>query len=71
MIVSELGTVGEELGSKVELSAISADEQLQKSQFELELVSIYEALAKKFSVDESIELITNSIGVFINHYKES
>ena len=69
MILSELGTVGEELGSKVELCAISADEQLQKSQFELELLSIYESLAKKFSVDESIEIVTHSIELFIEHYK--
>lgn len=71
MIASELGTVDTQLGSNVELSAISADEQLQKSQFELELVSIYEALAEKFSVDSAIELITNSIGLFINHHNET
>lgn len=71
MIASELGTVGEELGSKVELSAISADEQLQKSQFELELVSIFEALAKKFSVDESIEIVTHSIELFLEHHNPS
>lgn len=71
MIASELGTVDTKLGSKVELSAISADEQLQISQFELELVSIYEALAEKFSVDSAIELITNSIGLFINHHNET
>ena len=71
MIASELGTVSEELGSKVELSAISADEQLQKSQFELELVSIFEALAKKFSVDEAVEIVTNSIGLFLEHHNPS
>ena len=71
MIASELGTVGDELGSKVELSAISADEALQKSQFELELTSIYESLAKKFSVDESIEIVTNSIELFLKAHKPS
>ena len=69
MILSELGTVGNKLRSKVELSAISADEELQKAQFELELVSIYEALAKKFSVDESIEIVTHSIETLMEHYK--
>lgn len=71
MIVSELGTVGKELGSKVELQAISADADLQKSQFELELTSIYESLAKKFSVDESIEIVTNSIELFLKAHKPS
>lgn len=71
MIASELGTVGEELGSKVELSAISADENLQKAQFELELVSIYESLAKKFSIDESIEIVTHAIELFLEHHKPS
>lgn len=71
MIASELGTVGEELGSKVELSAISADENLQKAQFELELVCIYESLAKKFSIDESIEIVTHAIELFLEHHKLS
>lgn len=69
MIISELGTVGNELGSKVELSAISADEDLQKSQFELELTSIYESLAKKFSVNEAVEIVTNSIELFLKAHK--
>lgn len=69
MIASELGTVGEELGSKVELSAISADEQLQKSQFEIELASIYESLAKKFTVNEAVEIVTNSIELFLKAHK--
>lgn len=71
MIASELGAVDANLGSKVELSAISADERLQKAQFGLELVSIYEALAEKFSVDGAVELITDSIGMFLDHHKEA
>lgn len=71
MIVSELGTVNAELGSKVELSAISADEELQKAQFRLELASIYEALAKKFSVNESIEIITDTVDMFLEAHKPS
>ena len=71
MITSELGKVANEFGSKVELSAISADENLQKAQFELELVSIYESLAKKFSVDESIEIVTHSVELFIEHHSPS
>lgn len=69
MIASELGTLGDKLGSKVELHAISADVDLQKSQFEIELTSIYESLAKKFSVDEAIEIITNSIELFLKAHK--
>lgn len=71
MIKSELGTVGAEIGSKVELSAISADENLQKAQFELELVSIYESLANKFSLDESIEIVTHSVELFLEHHSPS
>lgn len=71
MIASELGKVGGEIGSKVELSAISADENLQKAQFELELVSIYESFAKKFSIDESIEIVTHSIELFLEHHSPS
>lgn len=71
MIVSELGTVDSRLGSKVELTAISADEELQKSQFELELLSIFESLAKKFSVDESVEIVTHAIELFLEAHKPS
>lgn len=65
MIVSELITVGNELGSKVKLRPNVTDEQLQKSQFELELVSIYEALSKKFSDEDAVEIITNAVSRFI------
>lgn len=65
MIKAELGTVMDELGSKVELSSVAPDEKLKKVQYKFELVSIYEALAEKFSVDGAVELITDSIGMFL------
>ena len=71
MIKSELGPIMDELGSKVELSSVTSDEKLSKVQFKFELVSIYEALAEKFSVDGAVELVTDSIGMFLEHHNET
>lgn len=71
MIKAELGTVMDELGSKVELSSVAPDEKLKKVQYKFELVSIYEALAEKFSVDGAVELITDSIGMFLEAHNPS
>lgn len=71
MIKAELGAILDEIGSKVELSSVAPDEKLQKVQYKFELVSIYEALTEKFSVDGAVELITDSIGMFLGHHKET
>lgn len=51
--------------SKVELGYIDKDKEVQQVQLELELVAIYDALEKKYSTDEAIELITASITHFL------
>lgn len=56
---------------KVELHPNVEDCSLQLMQFQLELVSIYEALASRYSFDDATEVITESVGMFLEAHKSS
>ncbi len=60
----EFGFVGE-----VELMANVEDSELQMAQYNLELVSIYEALAKRFPLNDTIAIITDSVQMFLEAHK--
>lgn len=72
MIKSQLIKNEEQLGfflGDVELQANVKDEELQLAQYKLELASIYEALAKRFLLDDAIEAITDSVELFLKAHK--
>ena len=56
---------------EVELVANVKDSELQLAQYQLELASIYEALAKRFSFDDAVEAITDSVELFLKAHKPS
>jgi regulator of sigma D len=62
----EFGFVGE-----VELVANVEDSELQMAQYQLELVSIYESLAKRFQLNDTIAIITDSVQMFLEAHKPS
>lgn len=74
MIKSQLLKTEEELGffmGDVELTTNVEDEDLQLAQYQLELASIYEALAKRYSLDDAVEAITDSVELFLKAHKPS
>lgn len=60
------GFVGE-----VELKANVEDSDLQLLQYQFELASIYDALAKRFSIDDAVSVVTESVSMFLKTYKPS
>ena len=73
MIKSELTKKEEAFGflGEVELSPNVEDPELQLAQFELELASIYEALTNRYSLDDAIETVTDSVERFLEAHKPS
>ena len=71
MIKSQLIKKEKEFGfnGAVELVANVEDSELQLAQYTLELASIYEALANRFSFDDAVETMTNSVDMFLNAHK--
>lgn len=71
MIKSQLIKKDKEFGflGEVEMVANIEDHELQLAQYQLELASIYEALAKRFSLDDAIEAITDSVELFLKAHK--
>lgn len=73
MIKSQLIKKDEEFDflGKVELLPNVEDHNLQLAQFELELASIYEALTNRYSLDDAIETVTDSVEMFLEAHKPS
>lgn len=71
MIRSELVKKEEQFGflGKVELLPNVEDSELQLAQFQLELASIYEALTNRYSLDDAIQTITDSVEMFLEAHK--
>ena len=71
MIKSQLIKNDEEFGffGEVILEPNIKDRNLQLAQFQLELASIYEALTNRYSLDEAIETVTDSVEMFLEHHK--
>lgn len=68
MIKSSLIQLDGDMGSKVELGAVSDERKLQIAQYRLELSSIFDALDSKFGKDDAIEIITSSLDIYINSH---
>ena len=69
MIISNLISIGDDgIGTEVQIHLVAPEENLQHHQCELELVGIYEALSKKFSMDIAVEIITNATKLFLDHH---
>lgn len=74
MIKSQLIKNEKEFGlfmGDVELRANVEDEELQLAQYQLELASVYEALAKRYTLDDAVEAITESLEIFLKAHKPS
>lgn len=71
MIKSQLVKKDEMFGfvGEVEMVANVEDRELQTLQYQLELVSIYEALAKRFQLNDTIGIITESVQMFLETHK--